>query len=135
VNEQENVQLIQQHFAAFGKSDLSAVLETIVEDVDWQSPVTRSMQEEIPWAKPCHSREEVASFFKELLDSVQPEKFEIFNFTAQDDRVMVEGMNSGKVISTGISYEHDWIMVFTIRYGEIVRHRHYYDTADIVRAL
>ena len=135
MNEQENVQLIQQHFAAFGKGDLSAVLGTIAQDVDWQSPATRSMQEEIPWAKPCHSREEVASFFKELLDSVQPEKFEIFNFTAQDDRVMVEGMNSGKVISTGISYEHDWIMVFTMRDGEIVRHRHYYDTADIVRAL
>lgn len=48
MNEQENVQLIQQQFAAFGKGDLSAVLETIGQDVDWQSPVTRSMQEEIP---------------------------------------------------------------------------------------
>jgi hypothetical protein len=56
------------------------MLETIAEDVDQWSRVTRSMQEEIPWAKPCHSREQVALFFKELLDTVQPEKFEIFNF-------------------------------------------------------
>lgn len=134
MNEQENVQRIQEHFTAFGKGDFSAVLDTIAEDVDWQSPATRSIKEEMPWAKPRHSREEVSSFFKELLDNVQPKKFEIFQFTAQDDRVIVEGMNSGKVKSTGCAYEHDWVMVFTLRDGEIVRHRHYYDTADILMA-
>lgn len=88
----------------------------------------------MPWAKPRHSREEVSSFFKELLDNVQPKKFEIFQFTAQDDRVIVEGMNSGKVKSTGCAYEHDWVMVFTLRDGKIIRYRHYYDTADILMA-
>jgi ketosteroid isomerase-like protein len=134
MNEQENVQIIQRHFAAFGKGNLSAALDTIAEKVDWQSPVTRSVQKEIPWGKPRHSREEVSLFFKELLDKVQLERFEIFQFTAQDDRVIVEGMNSGKVKSTGRTYEHDWIMVFNIHDGKIVRHRHYYNTADILKA-
>jgi hypothetical protein len=38
------------------------------------------------------------------------------------------------VKSTGRTYEHDWVMVFTLRKGKIVRFRHYYDTADIVVA-
>lgn len=134
LNEQENVQIIKRHLAAFGKGDLSAVLDIIAEKVDWQSPVTRLGQQEIPWGKPCHSREEVSLFFKELIDKVQPNRFEIFQFTAQDDKVVVEGMNSGKVKATGLTYEHDWIMIFTIRDGKIVRHRHYYDTADLLKA-
>jgi ketosteroid isomerase-like protein len=69
VNEQENVHLVRQQFAAFGKGDLSAVPEPIAEDADWQLPVTRSMQEKIPRVKPCHSREEVALWFRELLDT------------------------------------------------------------------
>jgi hypothetical protein len=59
---------------------------------------------------------------------------ETLEFTAQGDRVVVEGRNRGSVRSTGCTYEHDWVMVFTVRGGKIVRHRHYYDTADILVA-
>ncbi len=135
MKEQENVQLVQQMFAAFGQGNLPAVLETLAEDVDWQSPTTRTQPTEISWAKPRHSREEVATFFKELLEKVQPERLETLEFTAQGDRVIVEGRNRGTVKSTGRAYEHDWVMVFTLREGKIVRYRHYYDTADIVVAL
>ena len=36
--------------------------------------------------------------------------------------------------SPGRSYEHDWVMVFTLRDGKIIKHRHYYDTADVAVA-
>jgi len=134
MNEQENMQLVQRMFAAFGQGDLPAVLSMVAEDVDWQSPVRRTEPGEISWAKPRHSREEVALYFKELVEKVQPEKMEAFEFTAQGNRVVVEGMNRGIVKSTGRTYEHDWVMVFTVVGGKIVRHRHYYDTADILVA-
>lgn len=133
-NEQENVQLIKQMFAAFGQGDIPAVLDMVAEDVDWQSPVTRNPSTHISWAKPRYSRDEVATYFKELSDKVKPEQLEILKFTAQDDRVVVEGRNRGTVRSTGCAYEHDWVMVFTLREGKIVRFRHYYDTADLVVA-
>jgi ketosteroid isomerase-like protein len=134
MNEQENVWTLKQHFEAFGRGDLPAALDFVADDVDWQSPVTRTESQNISWAKPCHSREEVSLFFKELYEKVQPEGMEIFDFTAQGDRVIVEGRNRGIVKSTGLSYEHDWVMVFTFKNEKIVRHRHYYDTNDILAA-
>lgn len=134
MNEKENIQVVQQMFKAFGQRNLQGVLNTLAEDVDWQSPTTRTKHEQISWAKPRHSREEVATFFKEMLEKVQPERLETLENTAQDDRVIVEGWNRGTVKSTGNTYEHDWVMVFTIRKGKIVRLRHYYDTNDVMVA-
>jgi hypothetical protein len=134
MTELENVQIIKEHFAAFGRGDVQSALSIVAENVDWQSPVTRTQPEEITWAAPCHNREEVIQFFQKLADKVQPEKFEIIGFIAQGDKVVVEGRNQGQIKSTGRRYEHDWVMVFTVRDGKILRHRHYYDTADVLAA-
>jgi ketosteroid isomerase-like protein len=134
MNEQENVQVVQKLFAAFGQANIPAALDILAEDVDWQSPVRRSPPSEVSWAKPRHGRTEVAKFFTELSEKMQIERMEALEFTAQGDRVVVEGRNRGTVKATGRSYEHDWVMVFTVRGGKIVRHRHYYDTADILVA-
>ncbi len=134
MSKNENIQVIKEHFAAFGRGDVQLALEMVAEKVDWQSPVTKNQSEEISWAKPCHNKKEVMQFFQELVNKVQPEKFEIVGFTAQGDNVVVEGSNQGQVRSTGKRYEHDWLMIFTILDGKIVRHRHYYDTADIINA-
>ena len=134
MNEKENVKVVQRMFEAFDQRDLSGALNTLSDDVYWQSPVTRGGSKEISWSKPRHSRDEVAFFFKDLFEKVQPERLEPLEFTAQDDRVIVEGKNRGTVKSTGRAYEHDWVMVFTLREGKIKRLLHYYDTADIVAA-
>ena len=132
--EYNNVRLIKEHFAAFGRGDVESAVSLVADNVDWQSPVTRTQPEEITWAAPRHNQEEVVQFFQELAYKVQPEEFEIIGFVAQGDQVVVEGRNTGKIKSTGIRYEHDWVMVFTVLKGKIVRHRHYYDTADVVAA-
>ncbi len=134
MSREENVQLVKQMFDAFGRGDIKAALETFAEDVDFQSPVTRNAPAEISWAKPRHNRAEVGQFFKELFEKVAPEKLELTAFTAEGDRVVVEGWNRGTVRSSGRRYEHDWVMVFTVVGGKIVRYRHYYDTADIMVA-
>jgi ketosteroid isomerase-like protein len=134
MNEHENVEVVQRHFAAFAQGDFRAALDVFAEEVDFQSPVTRTAPKEISWAQLRHSREELAAFFKELSEKMEIERMETLAFTAQGDRVIVEGRNRGKVSSTGRTYEHDWVMVFTLRAGKIVRCRHYYDTADLVAA-
>jgi steroid delta-isomerase-like uncharacterized protein len=134
MKEQENVQVVQKMFEGFGQRDLPAVLDTLAEDAYWQSPVTRAVSKQISWARPRHGREQVATFFKELFEKVQPERLEPLQFTAQDDRVIVEGKNRGTVKSTGKNYEHDWVMVFTLVDGKILKFKHYYDTADILVA-
>jgi len=134
MSEEENVRVVQQMFAAIEQGNIPVALNILAEDVDWQSPVTRTKPRGISWAKPRHGREEVAKFFKELSEKMQIERMEVLEFTAHGDRVVVEGKNRGTVKTTGRTYEHDWVMVFTVRGGKIVRHRHYYDTADILVA-
>lgn len=121
-------------FAALGQGDLKAALDTFAEDVDFRSPVTRVKSEEISWSKPRHSRKEVAEFFIEVHKKVQLGRMEVSEITAEGDRVVVEGKNRGTVNSNGRAYEHDWVMLFTLRDGKIIRNWHYYDTADIVAA-
>ncbi len=42
MTEHENVQLIKEHFAAFGQGDIQRALSIVAENVDWQSPVEKS---------------------------------------------------------------------------------------------
>jgi ketosteroid isomerase-like protein len=134
MNEQANVEVVHRHFAAFEQGDFRAALDVFADEVDFQSPVTRTAPKEISWARSRHNREEIAAFFKELGEKMGIERMETLTFTAQGDRVIVEGRNRGTVRSTGRTYEHEWVMVFTLREGKIVRCRHYYDTADLVAA-
>jgi ketosteroid isomerase-like protein len=89
MNEKENVLVVQQFFEAIAKRDLPSVQDMMAENVDWQSPVTRVEREEVSWAKSRHGRK----VGKELFEKVQPEKLEPLEFTAQGNRVVVEGRN------------------------------------------
>ena len=133
-NEQANVQVVQRMFAAFGEGNLAAALGTLAEDVDFQSPVTRNPSPEMSWAKPRRGRDEVTAFFRELAEKVQLERMETLHYTAQGNRVVVEGRNRGTVRATGRTYEHDWVMVFVLSESKIVKNWHYYDTADLLVA-
>jgi len=132
--EDQNIQVVKRLFEAFGRGDIQGALNTFAENVDFQSPVTRHAEPQISWAKSRHSRGEVAAFFKEMAEKMQVRSMEAIDFISQGDRVVVEGKNTGIAKTTGRSYEHDWVMVFTIGDGEIMKHRHYYDTADILFA-
>jgi ketosteroid isomerase-like protein len=123
-----NVAVVREFFATLERGDLPGVIEFVGEEVDWQSPVTRTHPPEISWSSIRRTRQEVAAFFKELGQNVKPKGFELFKISAQDDLVVVEGKNSGR------TYEHEWVMIFSIRDNKIIRFRHYYDTADLVGA-
>jgi len=130
----DSVAVVREFYALLGRGDLPGVVELVGDEIDWQSPVTRTHPPEIRWSRLRHTRQDVAEFFKELGANVKPEGFELSVITAQDDRVVVEGQNRGTVRATGRTYEHQWVMAFTIRDGRIVRFRHYYDTADLIGA-
>ena len=131
----DNVVVVRQFFDALERGDLLGVIECVGEEVDWQSPVTRTHPAQIPWSRIRRTKQEVAEFFKELGQMVKPEGFRLVQITHQDDRVVVEGQNKGTVHKTRRTYEHDWVMIFSVRENKIVRFRHYYDTGDLMRPL
>jgi hypothetical protein len=58
-------------------------------------------------------------FFQHLASKVELDRLEPHTITAQDDRVVVEGSNRRTVRATGVSFEHEWVMVFTVREGKL----------------
>ena len=108
----------------FGRGDVDGALAMVAEEVDWQSPATRTPNDLMPWSAIRRTRAEVGQFFADLGAHAEPEAFEIFAITAQGDRVVLEGRNRGRARSTGRSYEHDWVMVLTVQDGLIVRASH-----------
>ncbi len=129
----DNVRLVQQQFEAFARGDVDVALAAVADDVDWQAPVSVHAGM-LPWAGRRRGRQQAAGYFRQLTSAVRPQPFQNLTFTAAADRVVVEGRNRGTVLATGQPYEHEWVMVFTIRSGQVVRFRHYYDPADIAHA-
>lgn len=129
-----NVKMIEQLFDAFSQGDVESILAALAEDVDWQGPVSEHAGS-LPWAGHRRGREQVAEYFREFAASSEWHPMKDATFTAAGDRVVVEGRNQNRARATGRPYEHQWVMVFTIRAGQIARFRHYYDPADITNAL
>jgi ketosteroid isomerase-like protein len=133
VKPESNVELVKDLFAAFARGDIGYVIDAHADDVVSESPVSRTSA--LPWAGTRTGRGELVEYFEAMAAQVRPEAFHDLVFTASDDRVVVEGTNAGSVVETGERYEHDWVMVFTIQDGKVVRFRHYYDPGDIEVAM
>jgi len=131
MKEKENVATVKQLFELFGKGNIPAAMDLFAEKVNFQSPVTRTKHKYISWWKIRRNKKEIGSFFLELNEKVQLEEMVVSVITAQNDRVVVEGRNRGKVTTTGKDYEHDWVMIFEVIEGKITKNLHYYDTADL----
>jgi ketosteroid isomerase-like protein len=128
-----NVELIKELFTAFGRGDIDHVVNAHAHNVVMESPVSHTSN--LPWAGRRNSRQELIEYFETMAAHVRPEAFHDIVFTASGDRVVVEGSNSGTVLSTGKRYDHDWVMVFTLRDAEVVAFRHFYDSTDIESAM
>jgi ketosteroid isomerase-like protein len=122
-------------FASFKNGDAQALLNYVADDCDWQSPVTNTSSDAIPWAKPRHGRGQVSAFLKEIFAKVKPIEIKPAQYVAQNDCVIVEGSSHGMANATGCEFFINWVMVCTLRNGKITKFRSYYDTADLSKAL
>lgn len=130
MNEQENVKAVERIYTAFGQGDIPTILNMLAEDIDWLF----SGPADIPFAGRHRGREQVTQFFATLDETVEVEQFEPQEFIAKGDKVVVLGHERMRVKSNGRTCETDWVHVFTLRNGEVVKIHEYYDTACIVAA-
>jgi ketosteroid isomerase-like protein len=128
---QENIQKVEQMYAAFGKGDLPTLLNSVADNVDWQVLGPAS----IPQSGPHRGRKEVESFFGKVATSYDFQKFEPREFIAQDNTVVCLGYYAATLKKTGKRFEAEWAMAFTFRDGKVVKFREYTDTANLVAAL
>ncbi len=78
----ENLETIKGMYAAFGRGDVGAVLDTVSDDVDWATdgPATAA-----PWYGPHKGKDGVASFFEALGKTMEVEDFTPLAFATTDD--------------------------------------------------
>lgn len=120
MNEQENMKVVQDAYAAFGRDDIQSVLNALAENVDWQIVGLRDV---LPYAGQHRGHEGVLHYFKMLSEALDIQQFEPKDFITHGDNVVVLGHEKGRARATVRIYEFDWAHIFILRNGKITRYR------------
>ena len=126
----ENVQIVKDAFAAFGRGDIQGLLAFLAEDIEWISPGGT-----LPPGGTYCGTAAVAGFFQNLSTALEFSSFEPREFVAEGDRVLVVGFDSWRAKATNRTFEGHWVMVFTVRNGKVTNVREYVDTLGVAQAL
>jgi ketosteroid isomerase-like protein len=127
---EENRSIVRQIFEAFGRGDLPGVLEHVSEDVVWDAPGPSA----VPFYGRRRGHEGATEFFTQLGSNVEFEKFEVREFIAEGESVVVTGTERGRVRGTGKIYEQDWVLLFKVRGGKVASFHCYDETAAVAQA-
>ena len=120
-----NRELVQSVYDAFGRGDIAAILDMLDDDVDWYDPGPPA----VTHAGRYRGRDDVLRFFSRIEESMTVETFQPTEFIVQGDRVIVLGSIRAKVKQTGLVYDNEWAMSWTLRDGRITKFQVYEDTA------
>ena len=125
---QENIQIVEDFFAAMGSGDRQGLLKLSAEDLEWTIP-----GEGWPLADTPRSLglEELLQKASETVETSFPKPLE---FVAQGDRVFVIGVATGKMKATNRTWEDHWVFDIRVRDGKIESIREYVDTQALAQA-
>ena len=128
MSEQQNVEVVQQAYAAFGRGDLEGILALLDPQVAWRTPGPP----DLPTAGLRHGVNAVREFFGKLLDTFEITNFAPTDFLAQGDKAVVLGTSLERVKATGNAIPFRWVHIFTIRNGRIVAFEEPADVSALV---
>jgi uncharacterized protein len=129
---QQNIGLVQEGYAAFGRGDIPGLLSMYDANIEWKTPGGP----DLPTSGTRRGHAAVADFFRAIGETVEFEAFEPQTFLADGDRVIVLGTDRYKVKGgSGKTLSEDWCHVFTIRDGKVVAFQEYIDTAAFAAEL
>jgi ketosteroid isomerase-like protein len=133
--QEKNIKIVKDMFSAYNKGDIKTITEHLAGDkCDWKIPMTNDFTG-LDFAKPRSTRQEVESFFKEFLAVIDPIEAKTLRYTAQDDRVIVELNDLGRIKATGKEYSTPAIMVIELKNEKVTMLHYYMDTSEVRRAL
>lgn len=131
MNEETGVQVVQDLYMAFGRGDLPAILAVLDEEVDW---FFNGRSTDILYAGHYYGHEQMMGFFATVATTCNVLAFGPHEILACGEHVVSMGSERVQVKATGCVFETEWLHLFTIRGGKIVRLREYYDTAAMAKA-
>jgi ketosteroid isomerase-like protein len=126
-----NVETIRSVYAAFKQGDVSAILDTLSEDVDWATETSSTVA---PWYGVRHGKDAVAAFFEQFGSTMEVEEFTPVSYAVGDSdvltvvRMRAHNRATGKPVAMNLHHQ------FTFRDGKIAYHRSTEDTAQVEAA-
>ena len=136
VSAEQNLRIVQDMYAAFGRGDIGFVLERIADDCD-DFCVISGTETGVPWHLQGKSKGKgaAARYFEALGSTVDHTVFEPRDFAATGDHVYATVKMQMVVRATGRKIEHpEVIHHFTFRDERVVRCRATEDTARTAAA-
>ena len=126
------VETVQQIYAAFGRQDFPALLERLAPDVDWEYAYR---DEGIPWLVPRRGREGVLAFLQ-ALSGLQLTRFDVQHVLGEGNLVVALLQVEALVLATGkrISEPNEVHLWHFNDHGHVQRFRHVADTLQHWRA-
>ena len=128
MSEQQNIEVLQRAYEAFGRGDMETVLGQFHESIEWFSPGPA----DLPTSGMRRGRQQVADFFIMLDDLFEYERFEPKKFIAHGDDVVVLGEETFRVRATGKLLNCEWAQVCEVKHGKVTRFHEYIDVSAIV---
>jgi uncharacterized protein len=130
LTEQENIMAVRQAYVDFSKGSVISVLDKFAENAEWVQPGGP----EVPLSGIYRGRVQIAGFFLGLNNTLEFTKFDINEYIAKENEVVVIGSYQARIKATEKTYSSDFVSIFTIDGGKIARYETYHDTAAIVSA-
>jgi len=117
--EDQDVQVVQHLYEAFGRGDIPAVLNLIDSSATWVNPYGKG---HFPgqWGKPCRGHDEIAKFFQAVNEAIEVRGFNPYDFIAQGDKVVALINWNGVVRQSGKPFDALLVHIWTLRAGKIV---------------
>jgi len=122
--EEENIQIVQKLYEAFGKRDINAIIEMLSNEVEWGEPSN-------PFNPAGGTRYGHEGFLEWLNIGRQAEDILILEprkMLTDNDSVAVIGYMKCLAIPTGKIYESDFVHFIIIKDKKIVKFQEFFDT-------
>jgi uncharacterized protein len=119
-----NIKTIAQVYEAFGRGDVTAILDAVTDDVDWAAEASSTA---VPWYGVRAGRDAVAQFFADFGSAMEVEEFTPVSFAGNETDVLTVVRFRARSRRTGKSAAMDLHHFF--RDGKIAYYRGTEDTA------
>jgi hypothetical protein len=122
---QQNLQLVQEIYAATKRGDTQMILPVLSEDVS----------SEIVGISQSQGRDKVIQAFQLSSDWFEIETFEPQEFFTAGEKVVVLGTECSFIKTTRRWFEGDWVQIWTLHDGKVAHIRQFCDNAALSAAL
>jgi uncharacterized protein len=123
-------------YASFRRQDVESILSSFADNAMLHGPT--SSTKILSWGGTYNGREGVKQFFKLLEESLDIEQFDIIDFIAEKEKVVVLGFIKGKARMTQKPFETHFAHVIRVdrnNPNKIVEFRIFNDSASIAQSM